>query len=111
MPAASANGTGVPWGATAAEWLHFSETLGLEADLLPVVSNPAGVVSKLSKVKGLGKTPSKYNRAGEVVGITAWTAHQATDRHVGQWLANSDLGICVQTRVWRALDIDRKSVV
>ena len=102
----AAGAAGAPWGATAAEWLHFAETLDLRADLLPVVSNPAGVVSKASKLRGLGKTPSKYNRAGDVVGIAAWSAHQATDRDVGQWLANSDLGICVQTRVWRALDID-----
>ena len=97
---------GAPWGATAAEWLHFAKVLELEADLLPVVSNPNGVVSPMSKLKGLGKTPSKYNQAREVVGIAAWTTHQATDRNVGQWLANSDYGICVQTRVWRALDID-----
>ena len=97
---------GASWGATAAEWLHFAKVLELEADLLPVVSNPNGVVSSASKLKGLGKTPSKYNQAGEVVGIAAWTSHQTTDRNVGQWLANSDYGICVQTRVWRALDID-----
>lgn len=29
-----------PWGASPADWSLFADTLGLKADLLPVVSNP-----------------------------------------------------------------------
>jgi hypothetical protein len=49
--------TNQPWGATAADWSLFADTLGLKADLLPVVSNPQAVISKASKMAALGKTP------------------------------------------------------
>lgn len=97
---------GAPWGATVDEWRHFSGALGLESDLLPVVSNPNAVISERSKLRDLGKTPSRYDKAGLVVGIPQWTQHVATDGDVRRWSAHSDLGICLQTRVVRGLDID-----
>ena len=94
------------YGATPQEWAHFDVALGLTEDLLPVVSNPNAVISPQSKMKGLGKTPSRYNRQREVAGIAEWTGLHATDTQVAAWSAEPDYGICIQTREVRALDID-----
>lgn len=98
--------TPTPWGATAADWSLFADRLGLVADLLPVVSNPKATISRNSKMAALGKTPSQYNRDREAVGISEWTQRRSDDRAVKRWAADSDLGICVQTRSARAIDID-----
>lgn len=100
------NTAGAPWGATADEWNHMATQLGLESDLLPVVSNPGATISEKSKMRDLGKTPSRYDTHRKVVGIPKWTQHVSTDRDVARWLRDSDLGICIQTRRVRALDID-----
>lgn len=94
------------WGASPAEWAHFDLILGLTADLLPVVSNPGAAISANSKLKGLGKTPSRYDRSREVVGIGKWTEQQSTGRQVDAWSKEPDYGICIQTRSVRALDVD-----
>lgn len=94
------------WGASPEDWRHFSERLGLTEDLLPVVSNPDATIANLSKLKDLGKTPSRYNRDGQVVGIPSWTDQLTTARMVSFWQGQADLGICVQTRSVRAIDID-----
>jgi predicted P-loop ATPase len=96
---------GAPWGATPEDWAAW-RALGLTADLLPVVSNPNAVISPMSKMKDLGKTPSRYGPDDLVVGLPKWTQAQSTARDVQRWSANSDLGICVQTRRMRAIDID-----
>lgn len=95
-----------PFGATYAEWWHFDVELGLTADLLPVVSNPHAPISPDSRMKGLGKTPSIYNRRAQVVGLAKWTERQTTTAQIEQWAQNDDYGICIQTRLLRALDID-----
>jgi predicted P-loop ATPase len=100
------NPAGAPWGATDADWRHFADRLGLQADLLPVVSNPTAEISPMSKMRDLGKTPSRYGPDDRVVGIPKWTQAQTTARDVQRWSAHSDLGICLQTRVVRAIDID-----
>jgi predicted P-loop ATPase len=94
------------YGASPDDWTHFDLVLGLGADLLPVVSNPLAELDPDSKLKELGKTPSRYNGAGRVVGIAQWTSHQASDAEIARWSKNDDLGICLQTRTIRALDID-----
>ncbi len=94
------------YGATPEEWDHFDLILGIGPDLLPVVSNPDAKVSADSKIQGIGKTPSRYNGAGEVVGIAGWTSHQASDKDIARWSRQPDYGICLQTRTVRALDID-----
>ncbi len=94
------------YGATPQEWAHFDVALGLTEDLLPVVSNPNAVISPQSKMKALGKTPSRYNGARQVAGIADWTGIRATDTQVEHWSAEPDYGICIQTREVRALDID-----
>ncbi len=94
------------WGATPEDWLHFDLLLGLGEDLLPVVSNRAAVLSPDSKIKEIGKTPSRYNAARKVAGIAGWTAHRAGRAELARWAVEPDYGICVQTRTVRALDID-----
>lgn len=95
------------WGATPAEWAHFADTLRLAEDLLPVVSNPHAKIAQLSKMKDLGKVPSQYHRkTGEVIGIAAWPQQITNDKQIARWSVQADLGICVQTRRVRAIDID-----
>jgi hypothetical protein len=93
-------------GATPEDWAHFDVLLGLTADLLPVVSNPRAVVAPGSTLKDLGKTPSRYNGARQAVGIAKWTQHIATPDEIATWSRDKDLGICLQTRRVRALDVD-----
>lgn len=94
------------YGAAPEEWAHFDMVLGLGSDLLPVVSNPHATISPGSKMKGLGKTPSRYNRGRQVGGIPDWTQYRATDADLAHWAKEPDYGICVQTRTVRALDLD-----
>lgn len=94
------------YGATVEEWNHFDLILGLTADLLPVVSNPNAEISPDSKMKALGKTPSRYNSRRQVAGITSWTSYVATSADISQWVRQRDLGICLQTRTVRAIDVD-----
>ena len=97
--------TGV-YGAVPSDWAHFSDHLQLQADLLPVVSNPHATVSPKSKMKDIGKTPSRYNGDRHVVGLPQWTDTQTTDKDVARYQRDSDLGICLQTREVRAIDVD-----
>ena len=95
------------WGASESEWQHFAQILGsAREDLLPVVSNLNARISPLSKMKDVGKTPSLYNGEGHAVGIPQWTGKLTADRDILRWQGNPDLGICLQTRLVRALDID-----
>lgn len=94
------------YGATPADWNTLDLGLGLTEDLLPVVSNPTATISPNSKMKGIGKTPSIYNRDRKVVGLPDWTQKKSTAAEVGRWAKEPDYGICLQTRAVRALDID-----
>ena len=96
------------YGATPDQWAHFSERLGLTEDLFPVVMNPHKNVSPKSKlnIANLGKVPSVYNRAGEIVGIPSWTTKRTTPSQIGHWAAQPDYGICLRTHEVRAFDID-----
>lgn len=93
------------FGASPAEWMHFQMLVGT-VDLLPVVSRPGAEISEGSTLKGIGKTPSRYDRNRKVVGFGKWTEFQATDDDVERWAGQPDYGICVQTREIRAFDID-----
>lgn len=93
-------------GALPSEWFTFHDSLGLTEDLLPVVSDSAAKVSPNSTVKALGKVPSMFNGQGLAVGMPRWTEHTTTDKHVNLWASNQQLGICLQTRRVRALDVD-----
>jgi hypothetical protein len=94
------------YGATREEWDHFDLILGLGVDLLPVVSNPTATISPDSKMRGLGKTPSVYNKAGKVVGLPGWTELKANGKEFKAWSVQPDYGICIQTRKVRGIDID-----
>jgi hypothetical protein len=94
------------WGATKDDWGHLEFVLGLGEDLLPVVSNPSAVISPDSKMQGIGKTPSFLNTRGFVVGIQNWTQRKSTPKQIDEWSKNPDLGICLQTRIIRAIDAD-----
>lgn len=94
------------WGASPGDWHHFADTLGLAPDLLPVVSNPKAEISANSKMRDLGKVPSRYNATHKAVGIPAWTEHFTNAKQLKLWEAEGDYGICVQTRDVRAFDID-----
>lgn len=94
------------WGATPDDWAHFDLVLGLGQDLLPVVSNPDAEISPNSKMKDMGKTPSRYNKQRKVGGIPDWTSHITSGQDIARWSKEPDYGICLQTREVRALDID-----
>ena len=94
------------WGASPQDWTVFDMLLGLTEDLLPVVSNPKAMISPNSTMQGLGKTPSRYNQLGQAVGFSQWTQYLAKPSDIDQWKAQSDYGICVQTRRVRAIDVD-----
>lgn len=96
----------IRYGATPQEWDQFSMVLGLDKDLLPCVSNPNAKISPLSDMKKVGKTPSRYNKLGEAVGITKWTEKVSTADEIDRWSTNEDYGICLQTRVTRCFDGD-----
>lgn len=93
------------FGARPSDWATLaSQNLG--HDLLPVVSNLGATISPHSKLAGLGKTPSRYNRSGYATGISEWTKYQAVQSDLDEWSAQPDYGICLQTREVRAIDID-----
>lgn len=92
-------------GATAQDWAAWA-SLGLTADLLPVVADTSTPVSPLSNLKSLGKTPSYLNAEGEALGFGKWTQHSASSRDLNRWAKDNRLGICLQTREVRAIDVD-----
>lgn len=94
------------YGAHPQEWDILSTACGLTADLLPVVSNPDAPISPASDMKFRGKTPSLYNRKGQVVGIATWTTNVSVTADVREWREQPDYGVCVQTRKVRTLDLD-----
>lgn len=97
----------INWGATPDEWFHFDLVLGRTDQLLPVVCNPKAAISPDSKLKALGKTPSRYNRDRLVTGISQWTEHVVTEHDFARWSKEPDYGICVRTGSgWLALDCD-----
>ncbi len=93
-------------GATKADWEHFAYRLGLVGDLLPVVSDPKAQISPRSSLRAVGKVPSLLDDQGRAVGVKRWTQKRATEAEVATWSQNERLGICVQTRQVRAIDID-----
>lgn len=94
------------YGALPENWSLLAIGCDLLPDLLPVVSDPDAPISKGSNMKFKGKTPSIYNRRGEVTGFTGWTTHKATTDELREWSTEPQFGICVQTRRIRALDLD-----
>jgi predicted P-loop ATPase len=94
------------FGASPEEWAHFDLVLGLTEDLLPCVADPGVAISDKSNMKAIGKTPSIINRNGKAAGIPEWTAKRSTGKEIERWSQDDRLGICLQCRQMRALDID-----
>ena len=92
-------------GATPAEWNHWDLILGLTEDLLPVVCEPNLTISPNSQLKSYGKTPSIVLGNG-VCGLTEWTRRHTTQDQITGWSEDPRLGICLQTRRIRAIDVD-----
>ena len=93
-------------GASERDWLTLFSIPDLSTELLPVVSNLSATISPRSTIKQLGKTPSCYNKEREVVGQRNWTRQKSSLDHIKRWATEPDYGICIQTRILRALDID-----
>lgn len=94
------------FGASSEEWQHFDMVLGLTADLLPCVADPAAPISAQSGLTSLGKVPSRYTTQRKVVGFPQWTQHRSTNEEVDKWMREPNYGICIQTRYVRAIDVD-----
>lgn len=92
-------------GAAQQDWQRFVD-LGLTDDLLPVVSDTSLQISPRSRMGDVGKTPSLVSGDGHIVGIPKWTERTTTAAQARQWAKDGRLGICLQTRVVRALDVD-----
>ena len=95
------------FGATRDDWRALATACPI-TDLLPVVSNPDAKISSRSKLTALGKTPSRYYGDGTAGGIQQWTQYPATKEDINSWAKQPDYGICVQTRLVRAIDVDIK---
>jgi putative DNA primase/helicase len=94
------------YGAPPESWAHWDLVLGLGADLLPVAADPRATISPSSKLRALGKVPSTFNREGMVVGFADWPQHITTGAEIERWSRDPRLGICLNTRNVRALDVD-----
>lgn len=93
-------------GANRDDWDTLSILLGLGTELLPVVSDMSVAISPDSTMKDLGKTPSRFNKQGQAVGFPGWSQRITTDADLARWMRDDRLGICIQTREVRAIDVD-----
>lgn len=91
-------------GASPEEW-DAALRAGLESDILPVVCDRSVPIAPKSKLKSLGKTPSLAGPSG-AHGLSNWTNRTTSAHEISQWRNDKRLGISLQTRRVRALDID-----
>lgn len=95
------------YGAAPQDWQRFAD-LGLTQDLLPVVSDPEIPLSPQSKLRetNRGKVPSFVLGDGHLAGMPGWSRNKAVPSDLRKWAKDTRLGICVQTREVRAIDVD-----
>lgn len=95
------------YGAQPQDWKRFAD-LGLTQDLLPVVSDPSTPLSPQSKLRDAnrGKVPSFVLGDGSLSGMPGWSRNKAVPSDLRKWAKDARLGICVQTREVRAIDVD-----
>lgn len=95
------------YGANPQDWQRFLDQ-GLEADLLPVVSDPSVPIHKQSRLPedNRGKVPSRVAPDGTLVGMPGWSRDRHTAADVRRWMKDDRLGVCIQTREVRAVDVD-----
>lgn len=79
---------------------------GLGQDLVPIVSAPGCRFYADSKLKGLGKVPSRFTVRDEVVGFKGWTSHYASQKDIAAWKGDPRLGLGVIGRHVKAIDAD-----
>lgn len=86
-------------GASAQEWAHFAQGLGLAAHLLPCVPNAPGiqVVEKSQLTGKLGKIPSVFNAQGQAHGLGGWTKRLIVPEEVAAWSKDGRYNLCVRT--------------
>ena len=94
------------YGASEDEWFQWDLGEGLGRDLLPVVCRPRAPIATRSSLQAYGKVPSRYTVQRMVVGMPGWTRHDTTPVDLAQWSQEPDYGICLRTRLVRALDCD-----
>ena len=58
----------------------------------------------------LGKIPSKYIDDRKVVGFGGWPTHVSTAKDIALWQREPDYGACINTRLYRAIDVDIASI-
>lgn len=96
----------VRYGASRAEWEAFSQLL--LQDLLPWVADPNVPIHPTSSLQSTqDKTPSfivSDSRGTGAIGMPGWPDRRTTS--VEDWAADPRLGICLQMRTIRAIDID-----
>lgn len=78
---------------------------GYVRDILPV-AQPWVPLHPSSRVAQLGKVPSLIDNKGLGYGMRDWAQHETTAEEIDTWAANENYGICIQTRLIRAIDID-----
>lgn len=93
------------YGALPEEWQHWV-SLGLTTELLPVVSNKNYPLSPHTTLTSIGKVPSVLNQHKQIVGLNKWPERQSTATEIERWKGVEHYGICLQTRIVRALDFD-----
>lgn len=94
------------YGASPGAW-DLWRSLGLGEDLLPAVANPDAQIAPDSTMQSVGKTPSRYNSARQVVGIGKWTSYSPGEKELDHWAKEPDYAISVQTRgPVKAFDVD-----
>lgn len=82
-------------GATLAAWERL-ERVGLSSILLPIVSDQSAKLDEKSSLKVVGKMPSVFNKAGNVVGMIGWSTHVTTDNDIKRWSRDSRIGIGIR---------------
>ena len=102
------------YGASREEWDAFA-SLNLE-DLMPWVADKTVPIHPSSKLKpGQTKTPSLIidnSRGSGVIGLPGWTdpLRKTSMRDMLKWKEDPRLGICMNGRKIKCLDIDVPSV-
>lgn len=86
-------------GASAQEWAHFAQGLGLAEHLLPCVPNAPGVqVAEKSQLTGkLGKIPSVFNARGQAHGLGGWTKRLIVPAEIAAWSKDGRYNLCIRT--------------
>jgi len=94
------------FGAGPEAWAAW-RALGVGDDLLPAVANPDAEIAPDSRMKEVGKTPSRYNSERKVVGIGKWTSYLPSPNELDLWAKEPDYALSVQTRgEIKAIDVD-----